>query len=89
MIDYLVQEAEKKGGNSKTLKSFLNKTLPPTARSFSLPCYVEKAKFNGKPSWIIVENWGFKKNEKLNQIRIWVIDASRGNILFAYSLNPP
>lgn len=84
LVDYLIGLAQSKKSDFKELRQCLKVVMPEKTRSVAIPCYVEKAKFDGTDAWIIVQNWGMP-GEKMSHIRVWVIDPEQWQILYASS----
>ena len=68
----------KRGGAASDAADLITKTMPTDTRG--VPVYVERAKFNGEPSLVIVEAIG-PASGKLTTKRLWVL-STHGAVLF-------
>lgn len=84
LVDYLLKEARAKKEDPEELKKCLKIVMPEGTKSVAIPCYVEKAKFEDKDVWIVIQNWGMP-GEKLAHTRTWVVAPKNLQILYASS----
>ena len=86
MENQLLGQLEKEKEKPDEIRDIFSSIHPSPTWPKALPSYIEKAKFENKDCWIIVENWGTSEDEKLIRIRIWVFEQNTLQVLFAQSL---
>lgn len=74
-------KAYMKGADAEKLRSALKTAMADSRRLEMLPCLAVHASYNGRPSWIIVYNWGMG-GEGLGHIRYYVVDDATGEIAY-------
>lgn len=74
-------KAYMKGADAEKLRSALKTAMADSGRLEMLPCLAVHASYNGRPSWIIVYNWGMG-GEGLGHIRYYVVDDATGEIAY-------
>lgn len=69
----------RQGSQAQKAAELLTQTFPSTTRA--VPFYVEHAKYQSKPAWLILEAVGPAKGA-LKDTRVWVLDGS-GEVLLS------
>lgn len=80
--DFLVNKAKQVELPEERLAEYLDYVNPNTDKVYLVPMYVERAKYSGEDSLIIVQSAG-KPGKKLNQSKIWVVRIRDGMLLQA------
>ncbi|HEY3316956.1 MAG TPA: hypothetical protein VGK50_00825 [Coriobacteriia bacterium] len=57
---------------------FMTRQFPPVTKA--VPYYVEAARIDGRPCWVIVEAWGGRTGNLVFR-RLWVFDRETGGVL--------
>jgi hypothetical protein len=83
LISQMQYKAWVKDLDPKRLKDCINYTKMSGENTKSLPCLAVHAKFEGKPAWIIVYNWGMGP-ESLSHVKYYVVEESTGKVLHSY-----
>ncbi|MCD1294562.1 hypothetical protein CUJ83_06045 [Methanocella sp. CWC-04] len=79
MISQMQYKAWAKGLDPKKLISCINATGIYDDNTKALPSEAVYAKYNGKPVWIIVFNWGMG-DESLSHIKYFIVDEAMENV---------
>lgn len=70
----------KRGGSAAEAAATLTRVF--TSDTVGVPYYVESARFNGTPSWVVLEASGRRTGSLLDR-RLWVLDRDGQVLLFS------